>query len=523
MRMIVFFLFFTYFFTNCLSIHAQFKLIAEGPKFEEPISGHLKVIQMKNGNTIYFHLTPKDGINLRVYDADHKEKISTNFDLGFERVKLASKEGAMFRSSNSETIEAIFEINNELVVFIAECSKKQSDTYRMIIDLVTGKVKQVKNIFTNDNWSSGLAVKRGEGDSYVIVKEYGNEITHYNARHEEISKITYASPLIDDDHKFLRRVDILVTESDKIYGFYSTYGKKKEEGGLYMTSLKQGASAPEYTKLNTPNDLIYKGAIAKYNPVSKKIVFLTIAEIKGKNGGYLPLLYIIDPLTLKAENIESFYPTEELQTQFKERYDKKDGYNALPQDMYIHKDGTISIIYEEMLIQATSSGNYTRNDVKLGKMVVVTLDENGKFLSNYLVPKAQWSTFNELGLFYHKEPKEKALELWVGNQYKSYFYLNSAKGQYILFNDSERNNKVTKDKFTEIQSVSGCDAFAYKFTGKEIFPDRGYLFGKPAKGNIIAMFLISDFDAASNIYVTLKLTKESARDNLVNLVWLQPE
>lgn len=514
----------TFLLISNLPVYAQFKQIAEGPKFEEPDKGHLRIIQLKNGNTIYFHLTPKDGVNLRLYDVSHKEKISTNFDLGIDRVKLPPKEGAMTRSFNDEKIDALFEMNNELVVFLAECTKKQSDTYRIIIDLVTGKVKQVKNFFTNDSWSSGVIVKSCEtGDGYVVIKGFGKDVTHYNTNHEEISRVTYMSPITDDAHKFFQIVDIVMPGNDQVYGFYYTYGKKKDEGDLYMTSHKQGSAETIYTRLNTPGDLIYKGAITRYNPVSKKIVFLTVAEIKGKNGGYLPLLNIIDPITLKVDNIDSFYPTAELQEQYKERYDKKNDYNALPQDMFINPDGSISVVYEEMLNQATTSGNYTRHDVKLGKMVVVTIDKEGKFISNYLVPKSHWNMFNELGLFYHHQQKEKAVELWNGNQYKSYAYLGCSKGQYILFNDSERNNEVKKDKFAEIQSVAGCDAFTYRSVGKELFPVREYLFGRPDKGNTMALFLGSDFDAASNTFVTLKLTKESARDKLVSLVWLQPE
>ncbi|MBK8494333.1 MAG: hypothetical protein IPL50_04415 [Chitinophagaceae bacterium] len=81
----------TFLLISNLPVYAQFKQIAEGPKFEEPDKGHLRIIQLKNGNTIYFHLTPKDGVNLRLYDVSHKEKISTNFDLGIDRVKLPQR------------------------------------------------------------------------------------------------------------------------------------------------------------------------------------------------------------------------------------------------------------------------------------------------------------------------------------------------------------------------------------------------------------------------------------------------
>ena len=102
-----------------LTSTAQFKQVAESPGFEEPTTGHLRILQMKNGNTAFIHITPKDGIDLRIYDAGHQEKIVSNVELGIKRVKL-SNEMSMFPSANEENIEGVFEINNDIVVFIYE-------------------------------------------------------------------------------------------------------------------------------------------------------------------------------------------------------------------------------------------------------------------------------------------------------------------------------------------------------------------------------------------------------------------
>ena len=39
------------------STQAQFKAIAQGPVFEEPENGFSKVLQMKDGSTLFFHGT----------------------------------------------------------------------------------------------------------------------------------------------------------------------------------------------------------------------------------------------------------------------------------------------------------------------------------------------------------------------------------------------------------------------------------------------------------------------------------
>lgn len=505
----------------CLPTHAQFKIIAEGPKFLEPETGFVRLIQMKNGNTVYFHLTPKEGVNLRVYDASHKEKIATSFELDFERAKISSKEGAMFPNNNEESIDAIFEINNDLVVFMTEFEKKMSNSYKFIVDLTTGKLKETKNIISEKGWSASKPwIKKDKYTDNYLVDDY-KDLVCYNGNHQEIFRKSHVSA----ERKDIYIINAVVTGDNQAFYFYLESLKKAGEN-LYVAGSKKGSSEMVYTKLNIPEGLTYRKSrmIAKYNPVSKKIVFLTVGETAGKNGGdYIPILNIIDPETLKVDNIQLFGPSTELQVQYKERYDTKKDYIGLPQDIFINKDGSMSVIYEEMLHQSTSSGNYTRHDMRLGKLIIVTLDKDGKFLSNYLVPKAHWYTFSDLDIFYQNELKGRAQELWRGNQYKSYAYLNSPQGQYILFNDTERNNEVTKDKFAEVQSVSDCNAFVYKLTPGKLFPQREYLFGKPEKENTIAMFLVSDCDTATNTYVTLKLAKESARDKMINLVWLQPQ
>lgn len=43
---------------------AQFTTIAEGPEFKEPEKGAAKILQLKNGNTVYLHF--REGIHLQL-------------------------------------------------------------------------------------------------------------------------------------------------------------------------------------------------------------------------------------------------------------------------------------------------------------------------------------------------------------------------------------------------------------------------------------------------------------------------
>ena len=56
------------------SLPAQFKTIATGPVFEEPETGFSKILLLKNTNTVFFNITLKNGIAVKIYGADHKQK-----------------------------------------------------------------------------------------------------------------------------------------------------------------------------------------------------------------------------------------------------------------------------------------------------------------------------------------------------------------------------------------------------------------------------------------------------------------
>ena len=76
-------------------IFAQFKTIAESKEFEEPETGFTRILQMKDGRTVFFHFTVKDGVNMKFYDAAHKEKQSRTIQASFGKLKKAKVNGIL--------------------------------------------------------------------------------------------------------------------------------------------------------------------------------------------------------------------------------------------------------------------------------------------------------------------------------------------------------------------------------------------------------------------------------------------
>ena len=131
MKIIIATLIFALLCIGYLPTQAQFKQIAESATFADPKDGAFNIVQMKSGNTFYVHLTSKEGIDLRIYDASHKEKVSTNVTPSFGKLRAG-------------TIDAVFEVKNDLVLFVSEYEDNAPVLYRLIFDGNTGKLKEDK-------------------------------------------------------------------------------------------------------------------------------------------------------------------------------------------------------------------------------------------------------------------------------------------------------------------------------------------------------------------------------------------
>ena len=79
------FLIFSFFFFSITS--AQFKVLSESSTFDEPEDVVSRIIQMKNGNTFYVHLTQKEGIDFRIYDPSHRQTVVSSVTPSFGKLR----------------------------------------------------------------------------------------------------------------------------------------------------------------------------------------------------------------------------------------------------------------------------------------------------------------------------------------------------------------------------------------------------------------------------------------------------
>lgn len=507
------------------SVNAQFKQVAEGPVFKEPEEGYAKILLMKNGNTMFIHITAKEGINLRIYNAAHAEIAVTNVQPSYKRL-------------NYGTVYAVFEINGDAVLMIGEAESRTPVLYRLIIDGKTGELKEDKEIARLDKvtFGQGYAIAFGNvptpnffvrkdpySDNYAVVmfnsfeseRSKRIEIVTYGPDNKEANRAYYTSP--DEKYKYLRYVDMAVIGSDKVcvlaYGF-NTARSGGKESELILANLDKGVTSVSFTELDFSKNLIVYWGIARFSPATRSIILSAIVKAKKSDEGYTPILAFVNPYERKIERADVIAPSARLNTF------SKGGFTGLPENLFINNDGTFTIVSEEMRQQSSGS---TINTV-LGDMAIVNYSKTGEFTNDYIIRKKQMMFSEALQPFYKSEDEQSVVPLFKGNQFKSFSYLNSKLKKFILLNDTERNNDAQESgSLVTVSGVGESDGFYYPLTGTDPTLKREYIFGNPEnkKDHNLALFAISDYDSTTNLYATLKLEREGSKKG-VKVVWLQP-
>ena len=509
MKIIIALLIFALSFIAYLPTWAQFKQIAESATFADPKDGSLAIVQMKSGNTFYLHLTSKEGIDLRIYDATHKEKVSAIVIPSFGKLRAG-------------TIDAFFEVKNDIVLFVSEYEDNAPKLYRLIFDGNTGKLKEDKLLVEPKRRSGLLAPsvmdvfnikKNAAGENYVvevfhIYEDDRNkriEIIQYGDDNNETNR-NFLTTGNDDDYKFFVYIDMCVIDENKVniilYNrkdkFFNTTIKEK----MVMACIDKKSNKINYINIDLPEGIKFSNCITQYNAKTKKI-YLILRELnKRDRNNYDNYLVKINTETNRMETKLLIDSDEKLDEEYKKTFSLKRNYLGMLHSFLVNEDDSYTVIYEEKFSRTTQVGSYTYGDEYTGKIMILNYNNNGEVLSGYVVPKLY--NVNSTGL------------------YKSFLYINAGKNKYIAINDTERNNEVKKDKFVEVNEVNKCDAFLYPLRGNELVPKRDYIFGSGETGNNIASFRVSDYNKITNTLVTLKLNKKTPTDNAATLVWMQP-
>lgn len=525
---------------SSILLNAQIKLEGKSPAFDEPEKGISRIIMFQNNVTVYLHFD-KQGFFLKSYGPDFKQLISK---------KIQIKEGYT---------PGIFEMNNELVLFVAAYEDNSPTLFRYIIDPSTGETKSFEKVFELEKVSNltvkvdkrfnvdrvyYVIVKDPKSDNYTISYNGANqdnqiEVVQFGASHKEFNRATISSP--GSKFAFIDMKDMCVVGEKEAYALVYAYNTRKtggKENDLFVAKISNKSNDVQYIDLNLEENAKLNGGLIKYNSITDKIhvVSQIEAESKGKmfsnkwTTTYQIDHHIITPSTNNIVTAPSYDP-EELNQKKQEFFGKKSAFSGVLQDFYINDDGGFTFVYEgyEVVTNSSSSGNMTSTNYILGDIGVIEYNKAGNKTNSTLIPKDHMLNTSIIigGGAVYSGPlahsyRRSGEALGGGNQYKSFTFLNGKNKNYIFINDIEENDKkIEKGKITEIKGVGACDAFVFETKSGEVMPHRKFLFGEPdGRNHNLAMLGLCDYNRETNLMATLRLYVEG-RDRKVRVVWLK--
>ncbi|MCD6011026.1 MAG: hypothetical protein K0Q79_888 [Flavipsychrobacter sp.] len=521
----------------------QFKIEKSLP-FEEPEYGWNRVIQLRNGNTFFFHTTKKEGINVVVYNKDRKvigkrTLVSKKWDA--EKMKTAQFKG-------------FYEINGEPVIFVSQPDGREPVLYRMRLNPTTGFIAKEDEIGRMPKVSlfAGYAVafggvdpfdffveKDAESDHYAVIT-YNSlapntderiKVQYYDATHKKIGEAYYRSP--GGAFKYLQYLGAVVDGNKRMY--VTSYAYNEARGGsatpkLIVSRLNVGDTSFTHSVLELTEEFEEAKAIMQYNRNNNKLQLLTLTLDKKKGGFngkttsyYSVAINYIDPETLKLV-LSKPVSGQKITAYGVEHIDKKFEYSGMPQHMIINKDKTTTILFEE------SSETTYRSLVRtqLGSIGISELSDFSTELRGYAISKRQQAEDAFPKLYIWRRSKgmfQFSQHIEIGdvnvNQYLSYDYVNSDKGRFVIFNDLPGNaEKGEEDEKRKIVArVSETNTICYKLNEGRM--DKFYLFGDPTgkDASTFCDIACSDFNKETNTYATI-IVERNGREKKAKVAWV---
>ncbi|GAA3930381.1 hypothetical protein GO495_07480 [Chitinophaga oryziterrae] len=506
---------------------AQLKTISQSPVFAEDESvGIQRVLLMKNGNTFYLSLTKKN-LTVRVFSDKYKAKATKQLhpELG---------KGSSFK------VKGLFDINGEVVVLVSAVENHQVVLQRLIIDGVTGALKSVDKIgelekvsyfklggvaFANipepDFFSEALP--EGNGYAVVAMNSFVSDrnkrivVSIFDTDNKEISHAYYKSP--EEKYKYMEYQGMMALDKNKLsvlaYG-YNTKSSGGKECQLLLATLTKGDTLLETESLGTskkPSEV----AVARYNPVSKKMMLL---ELEDRTAS----VSIVDPFK------KSVSGKIDIGSNGKSRSD-------MPQNLFTNEDGSFSIVYEKLSVSSNvphipglstdlghTYGYYTSIEMEDYTVTVIAADGQEE-LQHYVIPRNHVRKNMMRSLAFNNAYTNFENAVDQPSPMESFNYLSAGGNNYLLLNDDADNiERIQAGKNPrKVKSLDDCDAFYYTLKGEKDTPPSDFLFGKPTEKRNYnkALFKACDYNADKKVYVVVK-QQQNGNDGGWKLVWMKP-
>jgi hypothetical protein len=280
---------FAVFLLHICTLTAQQFHVEKSAEFDEPDFGWNKLLQLKNGNTFYFHSTRKDGIEVTVYDKQRKQTASQTLESNLWDV------GKMKQSK----IVGLHEINGQPVLFVVQGDDRQPTLYRMQINPNTGAkmgeaklgalpkiglLAGYKIAFGGADIPDIIVEKDPNSDCYAVIYFDGLahdrkdriKVVHYDGSNKVLTTALYDSP--QGKYKSLRYIGASVDGAKRV--FIATYGfngnaKDDANPAVIVSKVNAGETKFTHSQIKVSKDFNDTKSVMLYNHSTNKVVLMT--------------------------------------------------------------------------------------------------------------------------------------------------------------------------------------------------------------------------------------------------------
>ena len=540
--------------------------VEKSAEFDEPDFGWNKLLQLKNGNTFYFHSTKKDGMEVTVYNKQRKKISSHTIESTLwdaDKVKQTK-------------IVGLHEINGQPVLFVMQGEGRQLTLYRMQFNPNTGTRMGEARLGDLPRISlfAGYKIVYGHGDIPDIIVEKDPKsdcyaaiyfdglasdrndrikVVHYNGDHKVLNTVLYDSP--QGKFKYLRYIGAAVDGNKRV--FITTYGfngkaDEDTDPAVIVSRANVGESKFTHSLVNVSNDFNDTKSVMLYNHANNKLALMTVTyhnsgpinkiAFSTANVGYyekkevscITLLSLVDPETLKLESTKPVI-AEKVDAYGKQNIDKDYEFDGVPQNMVLNKNNTLTILMEDLTNlsartrESINGGKPSHTIIKsyLGPVGVAELSESGDELNGYAISKKQeadgtlpilYMAGRNNGVFQYPQVIGNRTD---DNQFMSYDYVYTDKNRFVIFNDLPSNTEKGEDeeKRKTVARISRTNTMCYQLGDNKI--DKTFLFGKPDDKTVSTYCYIqsSDFNKDLNVYATL-IEERDGKSIVGKIAWI---
>jgi hypothetical protein len=481
------------------SLSAQVPKVQLSNTFPEPGDGFEKVMLLENGNTCYLHFDKKQGIQVKMYNAQRELSDSqTVVGKGWDVANI-----------NDTEIDGIYSINGQVVIFLQQLIKYKPSLFRLILDGTNGKLIKEdqlgelstvlhRDIFVQNNFAShDFYTAKDPNSGYYAVAAFSagetNQIYLYSPEHELVQQTAYTLP--GETYSAFSYMDMAVQGKEHIYlatTALSTHKGNKDSASLVVISaLKTGEQTFTHQLLPYTANFMDVHASVRYTKDRLQVLLTNITKT-----GLTKYINYLNPNNLTVLTTAPLNNTNQ------------------PQMLVPSADGA-TVLLENMNEFATgnSKNAYNRMHTNMNDINIIQLGTDGKEKSAYTLPKLQIANGAYEPFYLQRKQKgqwvfRNRIQALNTTPYLSYEYLPTQHGTYILFNDYlmylDPGGMAGEKK--PLRYLTEANTVCYR---ADALQERIFLFGNPEtfKG-YYCMFGASDFLADKNTYATILITRK---------------